>query len=178
MSDLACPWLVPVGLAISSATDRRIMDGPVDTTLSPGGTGGAWGIEAGVEQTVDAAMATGGGSGAGGISGTGGASPPNNVCSGKPGSIAEFALPITTAHPLFLTAGPDRALWIAEPSGDSRIVRFTMAGEITEFPIPTKGASVYGIAPGSPNTTTPASCNVRSTPSAASPLPERSRSSA
>lgn len=61
------------------------------------------------------------------------------------GSIALYPLPSGRfARPHSIVVGPDGALWFTE-SGADRIGRITTAGEVTEFPLPTRGAGPRGI---------------------------------
>jgi hypothetical protein len=48
---------------------------------------------------------------------------------------------------MFITAGPDGALWFTESSAN-KIGRITTSGEFTQFPIPTPGSHPYGIVAG------------------------------
>jgi virginiamycin B lyase len=51
----------------------------------------------------------------------------------------EFKLPHPRERPFKVGVGSDGALWFTE-LGAGRIGRITMAGEITEFEVPTKNA--------------------------------------
>lgn len=63
------------------------------------------------------------------------------------GTIAEYALPLSSADPRNITAGPDGALWFTEGTGN-KIGRITTSGSVTEFPIPSPAASAQGITTG------------------------------
>jgi uncharacterized protein (TIGR03437 family) len=73
-------------------------------------------------------------------------------------TITEFPLPANgnfpdqcssgDAEPLRIAAGPDGALWFTE-SNSNKIGRITTSGSITEYCIPTAGATPQGIAAGS-----------------------------
>jgi virginiamycin B lyase len=72
------------------------------------------------------------------------------------GEITEFDLPRANAGPGDITAGADGAMWFLELSGTmdgmqpdgNRVGRITMSGEISEYPIPSEGASPINIAVG------------------------------
>jgi len=72
------------------------------------------------------------------------------------GVITEFPLPRPNAGPGDITAGDDGNMWFVELSGrmdnltpdGNRVGRITMSGVITEFQIPTAGASPINIAVG------------------------------
>ena len=56
----------------------------------------------------------------------------------------EFTIPTPKAYPGSITAGPDGSLWFTEAA---RIGRISMAGSITEYPLPSSG-SLAGITAG------------------------------
>ena len=66
------------------------------------------------------------------------------------GRVTEFTLPGADRGPGDITAGADGNMWFVELNGraDNRVVdgnrvgRITMAGEITEFPMPASGSPV------------------------------------
>lgn len=63
------------------------------------------------------------------------------------GTITEFALSsVGEIGPNMITTGPDGALWFTEQKGN-KIGRFTLTGDLTEFPIPT--SLTYGQGCGS-----------------------------
>jgi virginiamycin B lyase len=72
------------------------------------------------------------------------------------GRVTEFALPRPNSGPGDITMGPDGALWFVELSGGidglrtdgNRVGRITYSGKITEYPLPTGGASPINIAVG------------------------------
>jgi pseudomonalisin len=69
------------------------------------------------------------------------------------GAITEFQLAADDQPPPYfsvepsITAGPDGALWYTE-TGTNRIGRVTMAGKVTEFPVPTPRAGLTKIVAG------------------------------
>src|SRR6185503_18318904 len=66
----------------------------------------------------------------------------------KPGDIVEFELASEGHRPQAIAAGPDGNLWVTEVIRH-KIVRVTPAGQITEFPVPSKAVGVLqGIAAG------------------------------
>jgi streptogramin lyase len=69
---------------------------------------------------------------------------------GEAGTVTEFPLPTpftlpTAAGAGAITTGPDCNLWFLEAN---KVGRITPSGAITEFPIPTTGASLSGIVAG------------------------------
>src|SRR5262245_44015770 len=62
-------------------------------------------------------------------------------------NISESATPTANSVPLWITAGPDRALWFTEVGGN-RIGRIRTAGAVTEFPIPTTASGLWAITAG------------------------------
>jgi streptogramin lyase len=56
-------------------------------------------------------------------------------------------LPDSNSFPRGIVVGPDGALWFAE-SGTNKIGRMTTSGAVTEFDLPTPGATPYDIASG------------------------------
>ncbi|MGC9952261.1 MAG: hypothetical protein ABSF64_38450 [Bryobacteraceae bacterium] len=65
-------------------------------------------------------------------------------------AIAGYAVPTVDAFSSGvpgggIVTGPDGALWFTEPDG-AKIGRITVAGQITEFPLPPSGANPAGIA--------------------------------
>jgi sugar lactone lactonase YvrE len=62
--------------------------------------------------------------------------------------ITEFPTPSRLSDPVFITLGPDGALWFTE-SGLGKIGRITTNGVITEFPATAQANNVQGIASGS-----------------------------
>jgi virginiamycin B lyase len=72
------------------------------------------------------------------------------------GSVTEFTLPGADRGPGDITAGADGHMWFVELNGraDSRTVdgnrvgRITMAGQVTEFPMPSATGSPVNIAVG------------------------------
>jgi streptogramin lyase len=72
------------------------------------------------------------------------------------GQVTEFPLPRANAGPGDITAGPDGALWFVELSGGAdglvtdgnRVGRITVAGQVTEYPMPARAASAINIAVG------------------------------
>lgn len=63
------------------------------------------------------------------------------------GEIRHFALPTPGSVPIYIHAGPDGNMWVAELAGN-RIARVTPAGVATEFDIPTPYARPIAIVPG------------------------------
>lgn len=61
------------------------------------------------------------------------------------GAVTQFPLAIPSATTL--AAGPDGDLWLTDASNNA-IGRVTTSGQLTEFPVPTSGAGVLGIAEG------------------------------
>jgi len=72
------------------------------------------------------------------------------------GAVTEFDLPRPNSGPGDITAGADGHMWFVELAGTmdgrrpdgNRVGRITMAGEITEFRIPSAGGSPINIAVG------------------------------
>jgi virginiamycin B lyase len=72
------------------------------------------------------------------------------------GVITEFPLPRPNSGPGDITAGADGNMWFVELAGTidarkpdgNRVGRITMAGEITEFPIPSQTGSPINVAVG------------------------------
>jgi len=62
-------------------------------------------------------------------------------------NISEFAILTANSVPLWITAGPDGALWFTEVGGDG-IGRITTAGAVTEFPIRTTASGLWAITAG------------------------------
>src|ERR1043165_7328864 len=66
----------------------------------------------------------------------------------KPGEIVEFELSSEGHRPQAIAAGPDGNLWVTEVL-KHKIVKITPAGQISEFPVPSKAIGVIqGIAAG------------------------------
>ena len=66
----------------------------------------------------------------------------------KPGDITEFELSSEGHRPQAIAPGPDGNLWVSEVI-KHKIVKITPAGQITEFPVPSKSVGVIqGIAAG------------------------------
>ncbi len=63
------------------------------------------------------------------------------------GTITEFLVPTANSFPIFITKGPDGALWFTEAFANN-IGRITTRGAFTEFPIPTANSFPIGIATG------------------------------
>jgi hypothetical protein len=66
--------------------------------------------------------------------------PVPDVSPGDGGAITEFPLPSILAQPNLLTSGPDGNVWFTDDNG--AIGKATVAGVITEFPIPQDASSV------------------------------------
>ncbi|HVT06443.1 MAG TPA: hypothetical protein VHO67_03255, partial [Polyangia bacterium] len=66
------------------------------------------------------------------------------ACVGKPKLVADYAKGV--ANPIWITSGPDGNLWFTELV--NKVDRITTAGVVTEFSIPTTGASPGVITPG------------------------------
>lgn len=72
------------------------------------------------------------------------------------GAVTEFDLPRPNAGPGDITAGADGNMWFVELGGvmdgievdGNRVGRITMDGEVTEFPIPSRGGTPINIAAG------------------------------
>jgi streptogramin lyase len=62
------------------------------------------------------------------------------------GQVSEFPMPLPFTMPQHIVAGPDGALWFTE-GGATRIGRITTAGAITEYAIPSGGASGIAVGP-------------------------------
>jgi len=62
-------------------------------------------------------------------------------------NIREYATLTANSVPLWITAGPDGALWFTEVGGN-RIGRITTAGAVDEFPIPTTASGLWAITAG------------------------------
>lgn len=69
------------------------------------------------------------------------------ACTPWGSSCEHYALP-TWSKAFYIAAGADGNLWYTDGWGN-RIGRLTTAGTLTEFPVPTPGAGVYGICAGS-----------------------------
>ena len=54
-----------------------------------------------------------------------------------PGDITEFQLPSEGHRPQAIASGPDGNLWVTEVI-KHKIVRVTPAGQMSEFPVPSK----------------------------------------
>ena len=73
------------------------------------------------------------------------------------GVMTHFSLPQPSPVPLAITAGPDGALWFTYDSeftsvdrdGDNQIGRITLAGEVSEFSLPTTFSNLDAITSGS-----------------------------
>lgn len=63
------------------------------------------------------------------------------------GTVTTWAIPTVGSVPIYIKAGPDRAMWFAELVGNA-IGRITHDGEITEYAIPTPGARPIEISVG------------------------------
>lgn len=63
-----------------------------------------------------------------------------------PGEIVSFPLP-AGGEPAGIAVGPEGNLWFTEPGGD-RIGRITLAGQVTEYPVPTALSQPFQIALG------------------------------
>jgi streptogramin lyase len=68
------------------------------------------------------------------------------ACPPGGGSCTEYALP-PASHPMYITAGSDGNVWFTDASLN-KIGRMTTDGVLTEFPVPTPSAGVYGICAG------------------------------
>jgi virginiamycin B lyase len=62
-------------------------------------------------------------------------------------TITEYPIPTVESQPLWITSGPDGALWFTEDTGN-KIGQITVLGAITEFPIPTANSFPQGITAG------------------------------
>jgi virginiamycin B lyase len=61
-------------------------------------------------------------------------------------AIGEYPVPTSGSNPVYITVGPDGALWFTEAVGD-KIGRMTTAGVINEYPLP-YNTSPFGITAG------------------------------
>lgn len=66
---------------------------------------------------------------------------------GKDGSVNHFALPTVGSVPIYIVAGPDKAMWCTELVGN-QIAHITTDGKVTEFKIPTYNSRPIAITPG------------------------------
>src|SRR5579864_998390 len=57
---------------------------------------------------------------------------PHVVQSSPPGTWVEFQIPTSSSVPLGIAAGPGKALWFAESSGNA-VGKITAAGAVTEY---------------------------------------------
>jgi virginiamycin B lyase len=62
-------------------------------------------------------------------------------------TVAHFALPTVGSVPIYIVAGPDKAMWCTELVGN-QIARITQDGIVTEYPIPTYNSRPIAITPG------------------------------
>ena len=63
------------------------------------------------------------------------------------GSVHHFALPTVGSVPIYIVAGPDKAMWCTELVGN-QIARIAADGTVTEYPIPTYNSRLIGVTPG------------------------------
>jgi len=65
-----------------------------------------------------------------------------------------YAMPPGNLPPLLIAPGPDGNMWFGEadvdgtPTGEGRLGRITMDGQITEYPQPAPNASIFGVTTG------------------------------
>ena len=59
----------------------------------------------------------------------------------------EFPIPTAGSQPAEITVGPDGALWFIETNAN-QFASITIAGSITEYPVPTSASGAFGIAAG------------------------------
>ena len=62
-------------------------------------------------------------------------------------TVAHFALPTVGSVPIYIVAGPDKAMWCTELVGN-QIARITQDGIVTEYSIPTYNSRPIAITPG------------------------------
>jgi virginiamycin B lyase len=63
------------------------------------------------------------------------------------GAVTHYALPTVGSVPIYITAGPDGAMWCTELVGN-HIARVTADGVVTEYLIPTPNSRPIAITPG------------------------------
>ena len=62
-------------------------------------------------------------------------------------AVIEYCIPTANSQPLYIAAGPDRALWFTENNGN-KIGRITTSGVVTEYVVPTVLSQSFDITAG------------------------------